>query len=207
MLTLEVLDALDGCRLFHEPTLNLDRVARLYCTLYQQNMELGENRALALDKGRHDIVEAIDLAMTRSSWVFNIRALTRRMVAAQPGGPVDSRVARDLLEPAADAVGCAEGREAIAKVLEQQLAVRSIIEELAKGDGTEAVSLPEAPSREYHAMIRGIRQLERAPLAGMICESTLDIRARGIAGELPAPIIRFDAVPEGQPHMDFFADW
>ncbi len=92
MTTLAIVGALERCTTFPTPTLDLDRVARMYCYNWVTKGFNRSNRALAVSRGRSDIVAALDASyrLTRRRDVLLTAARTVEKV------PVVWRFAKPL---------------------------------------------------------------------------------------------------------------
>jgi hypothetical protein len=78
LTTLEIVGALERCTTFPTRTLDLDRVARMYCYNWVTKGFNRSNRALAVGRGRPDIVAALDASyrLTKRRDVFLTAART-----------------------------------------------------------------------------------------------------------------------------------
>ena len=79
MLALESLGVLDDCRTFDRRTLDLSRVARIYCRHDYDVRQFGYVRDLARREGRRDVAEAVERALADSETLRRRLAFVQRL--------------------------------------------------------------------------------------------------------------------------------
>lgn len=79
MLALESLGVLDDCRTFDRRTLDLSRVARIYCRHDYDVRQFGYVRDLARREGRRDVAEAVERALADSETLRRRLAFVHRL--------------------------------------------------------------------------------------------------------------------------------
>ena len=97
MTTLAIVGALERCTTFPTRTLDLDRVARLYCRNWVTKGFNRSNRALAVSRGRSDIAAALDASYRLSKRRDVLAAAAQAVERA----PLLWRLARPLRRAAA----------------------------------------------------------------------------------------------------------
>lgn len=101
MITLEIAGALERCATFPARTLDLDRVAHMYCSNWVTKGFNRSNRARAVSRGRFDIVAALD-ASYRMSRRRDVVLATANTIAKAPlvwrlARPLHRAVMRDVI--------------------------------------------------------------------------------------------------------------
>jgi hypothetical protein len=79
MLALECLGVLDDCATFDRRTLDLSRVARIYCRHDYDVRQFGYVRDLARREGRRDVAEAVERALADSETLRRRLAFVQRL--------------------------------------------------------------------------------------------------------------------------------
>ncbi len=81
MLTLELLGVLNECTTFPQQSVDLGRLARVYCARPEDFREFRDLKKLALEKGRPDVARAAERAMQSSrqlTWKLGVARALRR---------------------------------------------------------------------------------------------------------------------------------
>jgi hypothetical protein len=101
MTTLAIVGALERCTTFPTRTLDLDRVARMYCQNWVTKGFNRSNRALAVSRGRFDIVKALDASyrMSRRRDVLRAAAdaVARTPLVWRLAGPLHRAALRTVI--------------------------------------------------------------------------------------------------------------
>lgn len=101
MTTLAIVGALDRCTTFPTRALDLDRVAHMYCDNWVTKGFNRSNRALAVSRGRYDIVAALDASYRMSKRRDLLRAtadtLARAPLMWRLAGPLHRAALRNVI--------------------------------------------------------------------------------------------------------------
>jgi len=89
MVALDVCGVLDECTLFPRRVDLVEAIARMDCSHFADQRELEDIRRLALERGRPDVVRAIDRSMRLTRWRQRVRDGRRRL-----SGPVRALASR-----------------------------------------------------------------------------------------------------------------